>query len=164
MKAGIVKQDDVPSFASKIYTEAQRLSQLVEDILNLSHLDEGAEGMTRTIVDLYALCESTIRSLEAEAQNADIEVKLRGMPVVIDGIPQLLGSIIYNLCDNAIKYNKKGGKVEVTVENKDTEAVVKVEDTGIGIPTEHLGRIFKYFRPRCSLYYDPSLTLRMKMS
>lgn len=145
MKAGIVKQDDVPSFASKIYTEAQRLSQLVEDILNLSHLDEGAEGMTRTIVDLYALCESTIRSLEAEAQNADVEVKLKGMPVVIDGIPQLLGSIIYNLCDNAIKYNKKGGKVEVTVENKDTEAVVKVEDTGIGIPVEHLGRIFERF-------------------
>lgn len=145
MKAGIVKQDDVPSFASKIYTEAQRLSQLVEDILNLSHLDEGAEGMTRTIVDLYALCESTIRSLEAEAKNADVEVKLKGMPTVIDGIPQLLGSIIYNLCDNAIKYNKMGGKVEVTVENNETEAVVKVEDTGIGIPAEHLGRIFERF-------------------
>ena len=145
MKAGIVKSDDVPNFASKIYGEAQRLSQLVEDILNLSHLDEGAEGMKRMEVDIYALCEATIRSLETEAAGADVKMSLTGERGIINGIPQLLGSIIYNLCDNAIKYNKEGGSVDVTVTDKDYEVIVSVKDTGIGIPQEHLDRIFERF-------------------
>ena len=145
MKAGIVKSEDVPNFAGKIYTEAQRLSQLVEDILNLSHLDEGAEGMTRMDVDLYALCEATLKSLESEAEGADVKLSLGGESGIINGIPQLLASIVYNLCDNAIKYNKAGGKVDVTVDNKDSDVVVCVKDTGIGIPQEHLDRIFERF-------------------
>ena len=145
MKAGIVKSDDVPNFASKIYGEAQRLSQLVEDILNLSHLDEGAEGMTRMEVDVYALCEATIKSLETEAEGAGVKMSLAGERGSINGIPQLLGSIIYNLCDNAIKYNKEGGSVDVTVTDRDSEVVVSVKDTGIGIPPEHLDRIFERF-------------------
>ena len=145
MKAGIVKSDDVPNFASKIYGEAQRLSQLVEDILNLSHLDEGAEGMTRMEVDVYALCEATIKSLETEAEGADVKMSLAGKSATINGIPQLLASIVYNLCDNAIKYNKEGGSVNVTVTDKDTEVIVSVNDTGIGIPPEHLDRIFERF-------------------
>ena len=145
MKAGIVKSDDVPNFASKIYGEAQRLSQLVEDILNLSHLDEGAEGMARMDVDVYALCEATIKSLETEAAGADVKMSLTGERGIINGIPQLLGSIIYNLCDNAIKYNKEGGSVNVTVTDKDIEVIVSVKDTGIGIPQEHLDRIFERF-------------------
>ena len=145
MKAGIVKSEDVPNFAGKIYTEAQRLSQLVEDILNLSHLDEGAEGMTRMDVDLYALCEATLKSLESEAEGADVKLSLGGESGIINGIPQLLASIVYNLCDNAIKYNKAGGKVDVTIDNKDSDVVVCVKDTGIGIPQEHLDRIFERF-------------------
>ena len=145
MKAGIVKSDDVPNFASKIYGEAQRLSQLVEDILNLSHLDEGAEGMTRMEVDVYALCEATIRSLETEAEGAAVKMSLNGESGIINGIPQLLASIVYNLCDNAIKYNKEGGSVKVTVTDKDSEVIVSVKDTGIGIPQEHLDRIFERF-------------------
>ena len=145
MKAGIVKSDDVPNFASKIYGEAQRLSQLVEDILNLSHLDEGAEGMTRMEVDVYALCEATIKSLETEAEGAGVNMSLAGERGSINGIPQLLGSIIYNLCDNAIKYNKEDGSVDVTVTDRDSEVVVSVKDTGIGIPPEHLDRIFERF-------------------
>ena len=145
MKAGIVKSDDVPNFASKIYGEAQRLSQLVEDILNLSHLDEGAEGMTRMEVDVYALCEATIKSLETEAEGASVKMSLDGESGIINGIPQLLASIVYNLCDNAIKYNKEGGSVDVTVTDKDSEVIVSVKDTGIGIPPEHLDRIFERF-------------------
>ena len=145
MKAGIVKSDDVPNFASKIYGEAQRLSQLVEDILNLSHLDEGAEGMTRMEVDVYALFEATIKSLETEAEGASVKVLLDGESGIINGIPQLLASIVYNLCDNAIKYNKEGGSVKVTVTDKDSEVIVSVKDTGIGIPQEHLDRIFERF-------------------
>ena len=145
MKAGIVKSDDVPNFAGKIYAEAQRLSQLVEDILNLSHLDEGAEGMNRMDVDLYALCEATIKSLESEAKGADVSLLISGENAVINGIPQLLASIVYNLCDNAIKYNKEGGRVDVTVEDKASEVIVSVKDTGIGIPQEHLDRIFERF-------------------
>ncbi|MBR5128767.1 MAG: PAS domain-containing protein, partial [Firmicutes bacterium] len=145
MKAGIVKSDDVPNFASKIYGEAQRLSQLVEDILNLSHLDEGAEGMTRMEVDVYALCEATIKSLETEAEGASVKMSLDGESGIINGIPQLLASIVYNLCDNAIKYNKEGGSVMVAVTDKDSEVIVSVKDTGIGIPQEHLDRIFERF-------------------
>ena len=145
MKAGIVKSDDVPNFASKIYGEAQRLSQLVEDILNLSHLDEGAEGMKRMEVDIYALCEATIRSLETEAEGAAVKISLNGESGIVNGIPQLLASIVYNLCDNAIKYNKEGGSVKVTVTDKDSEVIVSVKDTGIGIPQEHLDRIFERF-------------------
>ncbi len=145
MKAGIIPPDDIQPCASKIYTEAQRLSQLVEDILNLSHLDEGAEGMGRVDIDVYELCQSTLRSLEAEAQHVNITMALEGESAVINGIPQLLGSIIFNLCDNAIKYNRENGKVKVTVSNNLSEVVLKVEDTGIGIPPEHQGRIFERF-------------------
>lgn len=145
MKAGIVKSEDVPKFASKIYGEAQRLTQLVEDILNLSHLDEGAEGMKRMEVDVYALCEETIKSLETEAESADVKLSFVGERGIVNGIPQLLASIVYNLCDNAIKYNKEGGRVDVLVANKDSEVIVSVKDTGIGIPPEHLDRIFERF-------------------
>jgi len=145
MKAGIVKSEDVPKFASKIYGEAQRLTKFVEDILNLSHLDEGAEGMKRMEVDVYALCEETIKSLETEAESADVKLSFVGERGIVNGIPQLLASIVYNLCDNAIKYNKEGGRVDVLVANKDSEVIVSVKDTGIGIPPEHLDRIFERF-------------------
>ena len=145
MKAGIVKQEDIPSFALKIYTEAQRLSQLVEDILNLSHLDEGAEGMKKINIDMYDVCEATIRSLEPEANAGNVEVELVGQSASMEGIPQLITSIVFNLCDNAIKYNREGGKVKVSVSSSDKEVLLKVEDTGIGIPGEHLGRIFERF-------------------
>ncbi|MBR5516407.1 MAG: PAS domain-containing sensor histidine kinase [Firmicutes bacterium] len=145
MKVGIIKEDDVQPCATKIYAEAQRLAQLVEDILNLSHLDEGAEGMKKMEVDLYDLCGATIRNLEPEADSAGVKLLLEGESAIINGIPQLVGSIVFNLCDNAIKYNREGGKVKVTVTDGADETTVKVEDTGIGIPAEHLGRIFERF-------------------
>lgn len=140
----VQKQDCIP-FAAKIYDEAQRMIRLVEDIISLSHLDEGANDMQRENVDLYELTKKAINSLESEAKTAHITLKLSGSQAVLNGIAQLLYSIIYNLIDNAIKYNHENGNVTVNIENTNTEIVFSVHDTGIGIPSKHQERIFERF-------------------
>jgi two-component system phosphate regulon sensor histidine kinase PhoR len=142
---GMVKQEDITEFSTQIYTEAQRMIRLVEDIIRLSHLDEGATDMKREDVDLYALAENTIQILSSEADKAKIQMNLEGEKAVIYGIPQLLQGIIYNLCDNAIKYNREGGSVTIAVNNEEHEVGLSVTDTGIGIPPEHRERIFERF-------------------
>lgn len=142
---GMVKAEDISDFSSRIYSEAQRMIQLVEDIIRLSHLDEGAEGMKWDKVNLYEIAEETVNSLSDEAANAEIKLKLCGEAVSINGIKQLIQEIIYNLCDNAIKYNRRDGSVSVEVKDMDDFAIVSVSDTGIGIPTEHQERIFERF-------------------
>lgn len=141
----MVKQEDIVPFAGKIYRETQRMTSLVEDILSLSHLDEGAEDMEWTEVKLYELASKAIAGLEAEAKAAKVTVSLSGEDCRLHGIPQLLHSIIYNLCDNAIKYNKVGGEVKVSVEKQDAGALLTVFDTGIGIPPQEQERIFERF-------------------
>lgn len=141
----MVKQEDIVPFAGKIYREAQRMTSLVEDILSLSHLDEGAEDMEWTEVKLYELASKAIAGLEAEAKAAKVTVSLSGEDCRLHGIPQLLHSIIYNLCGNAIKYNKVGGEVKVSVEKQDAGALLTVSDTGIGIPPQEQERIFERF-------------------
>lgn len=145
LKNGMVKKDDICPFAEKIYSEAQRMVHLVEDIINLSHLDEGAGDMKLEDVDLYAMAEIAVRSLAAEAAAADVDIELSGEPSVLKGIPQLLQGIIFNLCDNAVKYNHKGGKVTVSIKNDATSVNLSVSDTGIGIPSEHQEHIFERF-------------------
>ena len=140
-----VKQEDIIPFAGKIYREAQRMTSLVEDILSLSHLDEGAEDMEWIEVDLYELAAKAIAGLEAEAKAAEVKMSLHGEYCSLHGVPQLLHSILYNLCDNAIKYNKNGGEVTVSVERQDADAVLTVSDTGIGIPAQEQARIFERF-------------------
>ena len=142
---GMVKPEDIPIFLKRIYSEAQRMIQLVEDIIRLSHLDEGAEDMKWDMVDLYAVAEETINSLADEAESNGIKFELYGETVLINGIRQLLQEIIYNLCDNAIKYNCRGGSVSVGVKNENEFAVLTITDTGIGIPAEHQERIFERF-------------------
>lgn len=142
---GMVKSEDIPIFLKRIYSEAQRMIQLVEDIIRLSHLDEGAEDMKWDMVDLYAVAEETINSLADEAESNGIKFELYGETVLINGIRQLLQEIIYNLCDNAIKYNCRGGSVFVGVKNENEFAVLTITDTGIGIPAEHQERIFERF-------------------
>lgn len=142
---GMVKPEDIPIFLKRIYSEAQRMIQLVEDIIRLSHLDEGAEDMKWDMVDLYAVAEETINSLADEAESNGIKFELYGETVLINGIRQLLQEIIYNLCDNAIKYNRKGGLVSVEIKNENEFAVLTITDTGIGIPAEHQERIFERF-------------------
>ena len=145
MKNGMVKPEDTARFAGQIYAEAQRLISLVEDIIRLSRLDEGAEDMQRERIDLYTLSGSVIESLGNEAKENNISVELCGCSAFIWGVRQLVGGMIYNLCENAIKYNKEKGSVKVTVSNEGEYSVLNVSDTGIGIPPEHQSRIFERF-------------------
>lgn len=142
---GMVKPEDVPEFSHRIYSESQRLISLVEDIIGLSRLDEGAEDMQRTNVDLHKLAETAIDSLSNAAKEAGVALELCGDGAEVYGIPQLLGTIVYNLCDNAIKYNRRGGSVTVTTENGAGGVTLTVSDTGIGIPKDQQDRIFERF-------------------
>ena len=145
LKNGMVKTGDIRPIASKIYGEAQRMVQLVEDIINLSHLDEGAEDMLREKVDMFEIVKATVQSLEPEAESADVSINMTGEQAVITGVPQLLGGIGYKLCDNAIKYNHKGGRVSINLKSSANEVLLTVSDNGIGIPAEDQNRIFERF-------------------
>lgn len=145
MKNGMVKSDDIQKFSNEIYTQAHRMINLVDDIIKLSHLDEGAEDMKRENIDLYSLAESTAGELSEEAKAADVSLCVTGSRAVVFGIHELLHGIIYNLCDNAIKYNRAGGSVKVNVAVEGSFAELVVSDTGIGIPPEHRDRIFERF-------------------
>ena len=142
---GLVKQEDVRGFSSRICTEAQRMIRLVEDIIRLSRLDEGADDMKREEVDLYRLAEETIQTLLPGAEAAGIRVELRGEGAAVYGVRQLLSVMLYNLCDNAIKYNRRGGLVSVAVKREEKGVSLSVSDTGIGISAEHQERIFERF-------------------
>lgn len=142
---GMVKTEDIAKFSTQIYTEAQRMIRLVEDIIKLSHLDEGAYDMKWEETDLTPLASQVVTALLPEAEKAGVQVTLQGETAVLYGIRQLLSSIVYNLCDNAIKYNRKGGSVSVMVKKEGTHVVLSVADTGIGIPPEHQERIFERF-------------------
>ncbi len=142
---GIVKAGDIKEFANGIYSESRRMINLIDDIIKLSHLDEGAYDMKREDTDLYSLACETVKSLSLEAQKAGVSTELTGESAVINGIPRLLSGIIYNLCDNAIKYNKTGGNVTVSVKDSGNSATLTVSDTGIGIPPEERERVFERF-------------------
>lgn len=142
---GMVKSEDITDFSKRIYSEAGRMIRLVEDIIKLSHLDEGADDMKWDETDLLRIADGVIKSLMPEAESNGIVATLQGESTIIYGIPQLLESIVYNLCDNAIKYNRKGGSVTVTVQDEKELVTLSVADTGIGIPEEHQKRIFERF-------------------
>jgi two-component system phosphate regulon sensor histidine kinase PhoR len=142
----MVASEDVPQFARQIYAESRRMIRLVEDIIKLSHLDEGAQDIHKTEVDIYAIAENAVQSLSPEAEAAQVTLSLNGeRNTLIPGIPQQLSGIIINLCDNAIKYNRRGGRVEVSITREGDEILLTVRDTGIGIPEEHHNRIFERF-------------------
>ncbi len=145
LENGMVRPEDTARFYSQIRGEAGRMIALVEDIIRLSHLDEGAEDMKRERVDLYDLAAETVKSLSREAESAGVSLSVEGESAAIVGTPQLLESIIYNLTDNAIKYNRQGGTVKVSVESLSDGVRLSVADTGIGIPPEHRERIFERF-------------------
>ena len=146
MQSGMVKPEDIQSFAGDIYQEAQRLIALVEVIIRLSRLDEGAESLEREPVNLLSVAQDVARRLDSAAQKAGVTLKVMGLSVEVRGIPSVLDEMVYNLCDNAIKYNHPGGTVNVTVAPADDgSAEVTVEDTGIGIPVEDQSRVFERF-------------------
>lgn len=140
LQNGLVKPEDTVKFTGYICSEAERLLQLINDVIRLSQLDESGD-YPKEPVDLYQVSSQVLQSLLPSADKRSITVELHGENTVISGIRQLAYELIYNLCDNAIRYNKDGGKVIVTV-SKDS---VSVQDSGIGIPMEHQSRIFERF-------------------
>ncbi len=145
LEHGMVREEDIPSFAAKIRAESLRMTKLVEDIIDLSKLDSGGKDMNRENTDLYRIAQNAAESLEAEAEQNQIHLFVEGESTIIAGIPQVLYSIVYNLCLNAVKYSDPGNDVTIRVENKEKEAVLSVIDHGIGIPQEELDRIFERF-------------------
>ena len=145
MKSGLVKPEDMKGFAERIYNEARRLITLVEDIIKLSKLDEGNVQLEKEEVDLYKLTREILTRLSPQAAKRKVHVEVTGEPVEYVGIRQILDEMIYNICENAIKYNKEGGKLTVWVGNTLQGKKVCVTDTGIGIPENETDRIFERF-------------------
>ena len=145
MKSGLVKPEDMKGFAERIYNEARRLITLVEDIIKLSKLDEGNVQLEKEEVDLYKLTREILTRLSPQAAKRKVHVEVTGEPVEYVGIRQILDEMIYNICENAIKYNKEGGKLIVWVGNTLQGKKVCVTDTGIGIPENETDRIFERF-------------------
>ena len=144
LENGMVQPDDVPRFVGHIRKEAQRLVTLIGDIIRLSQLDEGDE-MPRETVDLLTLSQEAADDLTAAAEQKTVTISVTGESTCVSGVRRLLYEVIYNLCDNGVKYNVEGGSVSVRVGTEDGKAVVSVADTGIGIAPEHRERIFERF-------------------
>ena len=144
LENGMVKQEDVPRFVGHIRAEAQRLVTLIGDIIRLSQLDEG-EPMPTEPVELLAVAREVAENLRSAAEARNVTVEVTGTPATVSGVRRLLYEIVLNLCDNAIKYNTEGGRVEVEVAQDGGTAAVTVRDTGIGIPPEHQSRVFERF-------------------
>ena len=140
----VVAQKDVPQFAEKIHSESQRMIQLVEDIIKLSHLDE-SEELAMEPVNLYQISEEVLESLSAKANERHINLHLLGEPAYITGNHALIHSLIYNLCDNAIIYNRDKGDVTVGITSNEDKIVLTVQDTGVGIAKDEQERIFERF-------------------
>ncbi len=145
IKNGFVKPEDIPHFAGNIYEEAQRLIALIGDIMRLSQLDEDSLPLEKQPVDLYALASSVLHRLEDTAQKKGISFALSGQRTIVSGVPQVLDEMIFNLCDNAVKYNRENGHVRVCVSTEQEHAVLRVEDDGIGIPAADRDRVFERF-------------------
>lgn len=145
IQRGLVKEEDIPKFAGNIYEEAQRLIQLVGDILKLSKLDERNVPLEWEPVNLYTLSQKIVYRLQEAANRRGIQMSVEGIPCIVMGIEQILDDMIYNLCDNAIKYNKENGQIRILISQTGENAAISVFDTGIGIPKEECDRIFERF-------------------
>lgn len=145
LENNMVNPEDIRPFAGKIRRDAQRMSRLVADIIDLTRLDGGAEGMQWEEADLFRIAQNAVDSVQAEAEKRNIILTLSGEKAPCYGIPQVLYSIVYNLCDNAVKYNHENGSVDLTVRNTKGAVTLTVSDSGIGILPEHQDRIFERF-------------------
>ena len=141
---GFVKPEDMPRFIGHIRREAARLVTLIEDIIRLSQLDEGVD-LPREDTDIHALAEEAVGTLSESAKAKNVTLEVHGGGTTVFGVRRLLYEIVYNLCDNAIRYNEDGGRVDIMTLTDDDGAKLIVKDTGIGIPPEHQGRIFERF-------------------
>lgn len=145
IKGGLVKAEDIPRFVDKIYQEAQRLIALVEDIIRLSRLDEGEIGLQKEAVSLLPLVQEVAARLEPEAAKRDIQIRICGTDHSVWGVRSILEEMLYNLCENGIKYNREHGWLEIEVAKEPDAIRLSVRDSGIGIPPQHQARVFERF-------------------
>lgn len=145
IRNGIVKPEDIPHFAGKIYDESQRLITLIGDIIKLSRLDENQVPMERETVDMLEMARNVVQQLSSVARKSGVTLVANGTHGQVQGVRQVLGEMVYNLCENAVKYNRAGGRVWVDVQQVADHVVLRVKDTGIGIPAAEQGRIFERF-------------------
>lgn len=145
IRNGIVKPEDIPHFAGKIYDESQRLITLIGDIIKLSRLDENQVPMERETVDILEMARDVVQQLSSVARKSGVTLVANGTHGQVQGVRQVLGEMVYNLCENAVKYNRAGGRVWVDVQQVADHVVLRVKDTGIGIPAAEQGRIFERF-------------------
>lgn len=145
LAGGMVKSDDISVFADKIHSEAIRMISMVEDIIKLSHLDEENVDLQWKTVDLYETANGTVERLRHIAEKKGVSVEVCGEKAEISAIPQLTDEIVYNLCDNAIRYNRDNGNVKIRITDNGDKVTLCVSDTGIGIPEEEQERIFERF-------------------
>ena len=145
LESGIVKAEDVAGFGGNIRSEAERLINLINDIVSLSKLDEETAPIQTEEVDLYELAEEVLGRLEIAAEEKKVSTSVTGSHVLFSGSRTVLEEIIYNLCDNGIKYNSAGGVLEVRISHIPKTAIITVSDNGMGIPKEHINRIFERF-------------------
>ncbi len=145
MEHGMAGKENTERFAGEIHKNAERLLSLINDIIQLSQLDDGKRRMEYQDVDLLQLAEECEDMLNMNARRLNVTMEVRGSSAVVSGDRQLLEELLYNLCDNAIRYNNQGGKVTITTGTEDGSPFLSVKDTGIGIPGEHQERVFERF-------------------
>ena len=145
MQGGLVKCEDIPQFAGRIYKEAQRLLQLVEDVIQISQLDEEKTSYTWEPVDVYQVCKNAFESLKEKAKRLNVHLYICGEYMKMEAVRTLLEEAVYNVCDNAIKYNRNEGSVSVFLTQTAQEIQIVVKDTGVGIPKEDQNRVFERF-------------------
>ena len=145
MQDGLVKNEDIPQFAGRIYKESQRLLQLVEDVIQISQLDEEKTSYTWEPVDVYQVCKNAFESLKEKAKRLNVHLYICGEYMKMEAVRTLLEEAVYNVCDNAIKYNRNDGSVSVFLTQTAQEIQIVVKDTGVGIPKEDQDRVFERF-------------------
>lgn len=145
MQGGMVKNEDIPKFAGRIYKESQRLLQLVEDVIQISQLDEEKTSYVWEPVDVYQVCKNAFESLKEKAKRLNVHLYICGERMKMEAVRTLLEEAIYNVCDNAIKYNRNDGSVSVFLTQTAQEIQIVVKDTGVGIPKEDQDRVFERF-------------------
>lgn len=142
---GYVKEEDIRAFAGRIYKEAQRLITLVEDVIRISQLDEGEIPYEWTETDLYQTVKNVFGTLSEAAKKQDVHLYIEGERIKLHTVPNILEEVLFNLCDNAIKYNKQGGSVCIRLEENGDNVCISVQDNGVGIPKEDQSRVFERF-------------------
>ena len=145
MQDGLVKEEDIPQFAGRIYKESQRLLQLVEDVIQISQLDEEKTSYTWEPADVYQVCKNAFESLKEKAQSMNVHLYICGDSMKMEAVRTLLEEAVYNVCDNAIKYNRNDGSVSIFLTQTAHEIQIVVKDTGVGIPREDQDRVFERF-------------------